>query len=188
MSFRQSFRKEGSMKEHFGSEVASADSIESCASHKQKATKRDKRQTKEKTNDSVKTPRKSTVNTLTSKELGTLGENLACCFLERQDFEILDRNWKCSDGEVDIIASKDDETVFVEVKTRLQNKSGELFPETAVDKQKQARYIALARSYNTAYPMCANIRFDVIALAILDDSHAQLRHIQSAFEWDGLYE
>ena len=68
------------MKEHFGSEVASADSIESCAPHKQKATKRDKRQTKEKTNDSVKTPRKSAVNTLTSKELGTLGENLACCF------------------------------------------------------------------------------------------------------------
>lgn len=188
MSFRQSFRKEGSMKEHFGSEVASADSIESCAPDKQKATKHDKRHTKEKTNDSVKTPRKSAVNTLTSKELGTLGENLACCFLERQDFEILDRNWKCPDGEVDIIASKDDETVFVEVKTRLQNKSGELFPEIAVDKQKQSRYIALARSYNTAYPMCANIRFDVIALAILDDSHAQLRHIQSAFEWDGPYE
>lgn len=176
------------MKEHFESRIASADPIESCAPHKKKTTKRYKRQTKEKTNESVDTPRKSAVNTLNNKELGALGENLACCFLERQDFEILDRNWKCADGEVDIIASKGDETVFVEVKTRLQNKSGELFPEIAVDKQKQSRYIALARSYNTAYPMCENIRFDVITLAILDDSHAQLRHIQSAFEWDGLYE
>ena len=56
------------MKEQFESEVASADPIESCAPHKKKTTKRDKRQTKEKTNDSVKTPRKSAVNTLTSKE------------------------------------------------------------------------------------------------------------------------
>ena len=66
---------------------------------------------------------------------GRVGEDAAAMLLEAQGYEILDRNYKCSCGEIDIIAVKDAEISFVEVKTRKNSIYGR--PCEAVDHRKQ---------------------------------------------------
>ena len=59
------------------------------------------------------------ISSLTTKEVGNLGENVACEYLRRHGFSIRDRNYVKKTGELDVIAEKDDTLHFVEVKTVL---------------------------------------------------------------------
>lgn len=59
-----------------------------------------------------------------NKEIGNAGEDLACEVLRRQGYRILCRNYRCSYGEIDIIACREEEILFVEVKTRLSRGYG----------------------------------------------------------------
>lgn len=61
---------------------------------------------------------------MNNKEIGNSGENLACEVLRRQGYEILCRNYRCGYGEIDIIARKGRELLFVEVKTRISREFG----------------------------------------------------------------
>lgn len=61
------------------------------------------------------------ISSKTRKEIGALGEKIACAYLERHDFRICDRNIARKTGELDIIAEKDSVLHFVEVKTNLVN-------------------------------------------------------------------
>lgn len=61
---------------------------------------------------------------MNNKEIGNYGEDLACEVLHRQGYKILFRNYRCRYGEIDIIACKDREILFVEVKTRLSKGFG----------------------------------------------------------------
>ena len=132
-------------------------------------------------------PRKP-VRELTPRELGTKGEDMAAGYLERKDWEILARNWRCRFGEVDIVAREagDDETVvLVEVKTRLALGEGASeMPELAVDGKKRRRYRNLALAYVVDHPDVDSIRFDVIALNVVGETQARLRHLRGAFGWD----
>lgn len=56
---------------------------------------------------------------------GIEGENLATKYLINSEYKIIKRNFSCKQGEIDIIAQKDDEIIFVEVKTRRNKKYGE---------------------------------------------------------------
>ena len=58
------------------------------------------------------------------KELGNLGEKIALNYLQKENYRILERNFYCRQGEIDIIAQKQKEIVFVEVKTRTNNSFG----------------------------------------------------------------
>ena len=132
-------------------------------------------------------PRKA-VSELTPRELGTKGEDMATGYLERNDWYILARNWRCRFGEVDIVAQEpgDDETVvLVEVKTRLAlgGREDEM-PELSVDGKKRRRYRNLALAYIVEHPDVDSIRFDVIALNVVGESQARLRHLRGAFGWD----
>ncbi len=122
--------------------------------------------------------------TLDRNELGIRGETAAALFLERVGMEVVERNWESRYGEVDIIALDEDELVFVEVKTRTSDMKG--LPEDAVNQEKQKRYFKLATEYVAAHKEFGkhSLRFDVIGITTLDESHAQLRHHRGAFASD----
>lgn len=113
-------------------------------------------------------------------ELGKRGEEAATCFLERREYEILDRNWKCIAGEADIVALQDDTLCFIEVKTRKDAQKG--FPSEAVDTRKRSRYERIAACYLKDHD-CADVRvrFDIIAILVLGEDRAFLRHHLNAF-------
>lgn len=69
------------------------------------------------------------------KELGRFGEEIASRYMEKEGYEILERNFRCRIGEVDIIAQKDNEIAFIEVKARTSDEFG--LPREAVDTKKQ---------------------------------------------------
>ena len=101
------------------------------------------------------------------KALGNDGENLACKYLENNEYDIMERNFKCTQGEIDIVAydRQNKEIVFIEVKTRTNFNYG--FPSEAVNKLKQ-RHILESVKY---YLYCKGledsfVRFDVIEIVV----------------------
>ncbi len=77
--------------------------------------------------------------------LGQLGEELAVRYLRQQGYVILERNYRCSYGEVDVVARDGDRLVFVEVRARRGTAFGS--PEESVTPQKQQRLVTVAREY-----------------------------------------
>lgn len=115
------------------------------------------------------------------REIGDRGERAAVAFLENRGLEIVDRNWKCSYGEADVVALDGETLVFCEVKTRRATTSG--IPEEAVTPAKQRRYARIARVYCSRTDVeYRSIRFDVIAIYAFSDTQALLRYIRGAFD------
>jgi len=113
-------------------------------------------------------------------KLGKQGEVAAGLFYQLHGKTVLERNWKCRFGEVDIIALDGDCLVFCEVKTRKSLKSGA--PEEQVSKDRQERYIRCAKHYCKSCDVeYERIRFDVIAVLVRDARSGDLRHIPNAF-------
>ncbi len=113
--------------------------------------------------------------------LGRAGEESAVKFLVAHDYEIVERNWRCSSGEADIIARDGESLVFVEVKTRSGITSG--FPEEAITPRKRQRYEKIAAAYLASHGSSGTfiVRFDVIAILTLGSHRAFLRHHRNAF-------
>jgi len=115
-----------------------------------------------------------------SKRLGERGEDAAVAYLERSGFTIVERNWRCPSGEIDVIALDGETLVLCEVKTRKGVQQGT--PEEAVTPAKQKRYKRLAAAYIQFADLDAvEIRFDVITLLVLAEDRALLRHHRAAF-------
>jgi putative endonuclease len=93
--------------------------------------------------------------------LGRDGEQAAVTYLESCGFRILDRNWRCADGEIDIVAVERHTFVVCEVKTRSGTRYGT--PLEAVGRVKRARLRRLAVRWLTAH----GIRFDQIRIDVL---------------------
>ena len=112
--------------------------------------------------------------------LGGDGEARAARFLERLGWRVLDRNWRCSSGELDLVCADGDTVVFVEVKARGSRLFGA--PEEAVTALKRSRLVRSARCYLRDRGLESRpARFDVVAI-----EGAELRHIRDAFTADGL--
>ena len=111
---------------------------------------------------------------------GRLGEDAACDELARQGFDIVYRNWRVREGEIDVIARREDLLVFAEVKSRTGTAFGD--PEESVTPAKARRLRSLAARYLADSPGYGQVQFDVFAV-MLDASGAvlQLRHIPDAF-------
>ena len=128
------------------------------------------------------------IETLTPKELGYLGEALACSYLEERSLEVVERQYRCREGEADIIAHDldSDEIVLVEVKTRRASRSSaiDIYPEEAVDERKRLRYARIASCYVMEHYPVTSLRFDIIAITLLRGGAARITHVQDAFEWD----
>ena len=114
------------------------------------------------------------------KKTGAYGEALAEKHLVEQGYEIIAKNWRCSEGELDLVAKQADTLVFVEVRTRRGHTLGS--PEESITRSKQEKLIQLAYAFLDQYfdPDCA-WRIDVIAIVLDHQQHLiRLNHIDYA--------
>lgn len=112
--------------------------------------------------------------------LGRKGEELAAEHLSRLGLVVLDRNWRCREGELDIIATDGRTLVVCEVKTRTAVGFG--LPAEAVDHAKIARLRRLTRRWMSEKQVgCPPVRFDVVSIVWPDGGDAELTHIREAF-------
>jgi putative endonuclease len=119
---------------------------------------------------------------LRRRRTGETGEQIAARFLFRKGFRLLEHNYRCEVGEIDLIAEDRGTVVFVEVKTRKSLASGA--PEEAVDRDKQRKIIRAANWYLQPWSRWPQrIRFDVVGVELDDnDRVTALRHTPGAFE------
>ena len=114
------------------------------------------------------------------KTLGAKGEEIATSFLKQRKYRIIETNFRCRCGEVDIIARDGKTIVFVEVKTRRTASYG--LPQLAVTPFKQRQISKAALTYLAKNRlMDENARFDVISVLLLTTA-PQVDHIKNAFD------
>jgi putative endonuclease len=102
--------------------------------------------------------------TSANRAVGASGEDLAAAWYEARGFEVLARNWRCREGELDLIVRDGRLYVFCEVKSRTTDAFG--VPAEAVDRDKQQRLRRLAARWleEDAPALAREIRFDVAAI------------------------
>jgi putative endonuclease len=99
------------------------------------------------------------------KELGALGEKIAAEHLKGLGYVIRERNFRSREGEIDIVAEKDDFLVFVEVRTRRGSSFGT--PEESVNARKKERLVTLAQTYmESRDDLPPSWRVDVVAIEL----------------------
>jgi putative endonuclease len=111
---------------------------------------------------------------------GKKGEDIAVTYLKSAGYRIIERNYKCLFGEIDIVAKDGNTVVFVEVKSRKSEEFGD--PQVAVGLEKQKKISKISLNYleeKKIYP--CNARFDVVAIKMLPSGN-KVELIQNAFE------
>ena len=101
--------------------------------------------------------------TVARRAYGQAGEDRAAAWYRARGYEVLARNWRCRDGELDLVVRQGRTLVFVEVKARRTDRFG--IPAEAVTPTKQRRLRTLARRYleaTDARPKA--LRFDVVSI------------------------
>ena len=109
---------------------------------------------------------------------GRMGEDRAAGFLEKKGYTILKRNYRCREGEIDVIAKKKGELIFIEVKNWDALQAASL--EYSIDYQKRRRILRTSKYFLFKNPNWQNhrVRFDVI---LVQKNLTQLNHIENAF-------
>ena len=116
----------------------------------------------------------------TKDDLGRRGESIAAAFLIAAGMTVVERNWRCPQGEIDIVATDAGETVFVEVKTRSSLAFGH--PLEAITVAKLARLRRLAAAWCEAHPANHDqIRIDAIAVIAPPIGEAEVEHLVRVF-------
>jgi putative endonuclease len=116
-----------------------------------------------------------------NKSLGERGEEIAAAYLKGLKFTIVERNFRCKAGEVDIIAREGKTLVFVEVKTRRNLSFGP--PQLALTPFKQRQISKAALTWLAKKKLFgASARFDVIAILLPDHEVPIIDHIRNAFD------
>jgi putative endonuclease len=114
------------------------------------------------------------------RAVGAYGERLAARYLQDQGLVILDRNWRCPEGEVDLILRDGDEVVFCEVKTRRGGGYGS--PAEAIDRRKVRKLRGLAARWLAESGVRPRaVRFDVVEVRPQPHGATRVEHIPSAF-------
>ena len=106
------------------------------------------------------------------REAGMLGEKLARDYLQEHGYRILQTNYRCSEGEIDIIAEYQDSLVFVEVRTKQSREFGS--PEESITPAKMAKLRkTVARYLQSQGNLPAAWRIDVLAIELGSDNKAK---------------
>lgn len=113
-----------------------------------------------------------------SKELGKKGEAIAADYLIKHGYRILHQNWHFIHKELDIVATKNNTLVIVEVKTRWTNFWEE--PKESVRRKKQKFIIESAEEYVQKFNINMDVQFDIISI-VFQNEKPELEHIQDAF-------
>jgi len=115
-----------------------------------------------------------------NKPIGDAGEDFAAACLESRGYQVIARNFRARQGEIDLVAGDDQYLVFVEVKAR---KAGSMVSgEEAVDFHKQRRLRATGEYYLATHPTALQPRFDVMCVELGPGGRHTLRNwIENAF-------
>jgi putative endonuclease len=114
------------------------------------------------------------------KDLGRRGEEVAFRFLKKKGYRIIEKNYACKMGEMDIIAKEKDTLVFIEVKTRTSSLFGP--PQLAVNFSKQRQLSKVALNYlKEKHLEEVKARFDVVAI-LLGQNKEGIELIRNAFD------
>lgn len=111
-------------------------------------------------------------------DLGKAGEARAARHLIESGYSVIDRNWRCAQGEIDIVAVHDDYLAFVEVKTRRTEGFGH--PFEAIDDRKKRRMWGVAHAWTVTHPDRAagrRVRLEAIGIIGNDPATASLEHL-----------
>jgi len=112
--------------------------------------------------------------------IGRYGEDVAARHLQESGLDILARNWRCREGEIDIVAHERGALVFCEVKTRSTVACG--LPVEAVTRRKADRLRRLALLWLQEHPGGGvDVRFDVVSVMRSTAGAAVVEHIRAAF-------
>ncbi|MFN8595187.1 MAG: YraN family protein [Anaerolineae bacterium] len=116
------------------------------------------------------------------QRLGKLGEDLAALRLAARGYVVRERNWRCTEGELDIVAEKDGVLVLVEVRTRRGDRFGT--PEESITPTKRAKLLEVAQAYLDEHNAAdRDWRIDVVAIEIgARGEVARFEHIENAIE------
>ena len=113
--------------------------------------------------------------------LGERGERAACGFLKERGYEILEKNYKCKIGEIDVIARRKGRLAFIEIKTRTSTQFGT--PQEAVNLPKQEKIFKVAQWYMKEKKLVKiPVAFDVVAVLWREGEAPEMRLIVDAFE------
>ena len=112
--------------------------------------------------------------------LGQQGEKLARLYLLDKGYILLEKNFFYKKLEVDIIAEKDNEVIFIEVKTRRKYDMGG--PEIGVDREKEENLLALSEYYINHFDLDLEYRIDIISV-ILNANDFAIHHFENAGEY-----
>jgi len=108
--------------------------------------------------------------------LGRHGEQLAAEYLQQAGMRILDRNWRCAEGELDIVAAQRQVLVVCEVKTRSSDRYGT--PLEAITRQKQRRLRRLAIRWVVAHGVLFDeIRIDAVGVLRASSGEFTVTHV-----------
>lgn len=117
-----------------------------------------------------------------TQALGRYGEELAEQHLLAAGMQVLDRNWRCREGELDLVAREPDGTVvFVEVKTRSGTGFGAPAEAVGIRKAAKVRQVACRWLAERRPPGAGDLRFDVIAIVRRRGYAPVLTHLKGAF-------
>nr|WP_141786576.1 YraN family protein [Ornithinicoccus hortensis] len=112
-----------------------------------------------------------------ARSVGDYGEQVACRYLEDRGYVVVDRNWRCDQGELDIVALHRDTLVFCEVKTRRSNRYGS--PVEAVVPAKAARLRRLALQWLREHDLHRReVRIDVLGVLVQRSGAAEVEHLR----------
>jgi len=112
-------------------------------------------------------------------DLGRAGEQRAVSHLVGLGYDVVDRNWRCAQGEIDIVAVHGDDLAIVEVKTRRSTAFGH--PFEAIDERKRRRLWRLAHAWIESHADQARgltVRIDGIGIIGADPASAALEHLR----------
>jgi putative endonuclease len=113
------------------------------------------------------------------RDLGAFGERVAAAHLEAKGYRIRARNFRCREGEIDIVAEDGDCLVFVEVRTRRGDAFGT--PAESVTAAKERRLLTVAKAYLQEHPdIPANQRIDVVGVELSRGRLLAVQHIEGA--------
>ena len=114
------------------------------------------------------------------RRLGTAGEVAVAAWYETAGYRVIDRNWRCRDGELDVVVAKGDTLVFCEVKTRASTRFGT--PVEAVTGTKQRRLRMLATRWLAEHDTRRHtLRFDVASVTRGSDGQLAVEVLEDAF-------
>lgn len=112
-------------------------------------------------------------------DIGKAGEQIAHDYLVEKGYRVLEKNWRYSRAEIDLIAMEGELLIFIEVKTRSSQVFGE--PEEFVSNQKEDLLSSAASAYMESINHDWEIRFDIIAILFQSEKSYSIKHIEDAF-------